>query len=188
MVTINESNGKVMIFGNEKSTDVGTYSFQIKTCLWNELYLTEINCVLSQTVTFTMIDPCTTSSINPFQLSRTIRAAYGKQDDFIISGPYSSVDASTSMYGIGKCGKMMCGAFLQDRSQPVYLTVENRVYNSIDNSYNTKLVLKPASGRDATGIFNVNIDCGLTDYPNASRLLQTIKVEITATSTARLLH
>ena len=27
MVTINESNGKVMIFGNEKSTDVGTYSF-----------------------------------------------------------------------------------------------------------------------------------------------------------------
>ena len=135
-----------------------------------------------------MNDPCSTTAINGFQLSRSLKAAFDKSDDFTIPGPYSSVDISTNAYGLGKCGKIMCAAYLQDRSQPAYITVNNRVYNSIDNTYNTQLVLKPISGRDATGIFNVFIDCGLTDYPSVTHLNQGIKVEITATTTSRLLQ
>lgn len=66
----------------------------------------------------------------------------------MIPGPYDNVDLATDAFGLGKCGEVMCSAYFEDYSQPDFLQVNNRVYNSIDNSYNTQLILRPTSERD----------------------------------------
>lgn len=72
----------------------------------------------------------------------------------------------------------MCDAFYADHTQPDFLQVNNRVYNSINNTYNTHLILRPTSERDTVGNYSVFIDCEFTEYPDLGVFSQGINVEI----------
>jgi len=52
------------------------------------------------------------------------------------------------------------------------------VYNSIDSTYNTQLILKPIDTRDNSGIFEVFIECEFIEYPDLGVFAQGINVEI----------
>lgn len=147
-MTLNHDTGKINILGTDKMTETGNFQFKIKACLWNDLYWEEINCVYSDTVYFTSIDPCTNTSLNVFQLPRPLRSKLNKGGGVLIPGPYDVVDLETDNLGLGKCGPVLCDAFFGDHTQPDYLQVNNRVYNSKNNTYNTHLILRPKSERD----------------------------------------
>lgn len=66
LVTLNHDSGMINILGTDKVTETGEFSFKIKACLWNDLYWEEINCVYSEVVYFTVVDPCFDTSLNVF--------------------------------------------------------------------------------------------------------------------------
>jgi len=126
-----------------------------------------------------MEDPCETTSMVPYGLPRGLRAKKNKGDQYLVLGPYSNIDLQTAEHGTGKCGEVMCMAYFADHeTSPDYLHVNNRVYNSIDNTYNTQLVLKPIESRDTSGTYEVFIDCEFIEYPDLNVFSQQIEVEI----------
>jgi len=85
-----------------------------------------------------MSDPCEVTAMESFSLSRPLRAKQGKGDQYMIPGPYDVVDLATSEDGIGKCGSVLCNAFMSDmETQPDFLTVNNRILDEKTQTYNT---------------------------------------------------
>ena len=178
LVSINHQAGTVNVLATDKLTETGNFQFRIKACLWNDLYWEEINCVYSETVYLRIVDPCESTGLNVFQLPRPLRSKLNKGEKIMIPGPYDYIDLQTDYFGLGKCGAVSCAAYFEDHSQPSFLQVNNRVYNSIDGTYNTQLVLRPVSGRDQTGNFQVFIDCEFIEYPDLGVFSQGINVEV----------
>jgi len=52
--------------------------------------------------------------------------------------------------------------------------LRNSLYNSIDGTYNTEMVIKPLEGRDNVGSYDVFIDCEFIEYPDISVFSQQI--------------
>jgi len=63
-------------------------------------------------------------------------------------------------------------------TQPDYITVDNTVYRSTDNTYNTVMILKPDQERDTSGTYNVFIDCTFTEYADLGVFSQNLDIEI----------
>lgn len=167
------------MFGSDKSVDVGDIRFRIKACLKNSLYWDDINCVTSEVISVQMSDPCEQTSLESFYLTRPLRSKKGKSEQFVIPGPFDAVDLATAESGVGKCGAVLCTAYLADRAtQPDFLAVNNRIFDAALSAYNTQLVLKPIADRDETGQFNIFLDCAFTEYPDLGVFTQQINVEI----------
>ena len=116
LVTIDSDTLVVNIFGREKDSDVGDIQFKIRACLRNALFWEDINCVSSEFISVQMSDPCEVTQMDSFSLSRPLRAKLGKSDQYMIPGPYDVVDLATSDDGTGKCGPVLCNAFMVDRA------------------------------------------------------------------------
>ena len=179
LITIDSETNTVFIYGSEKSSDVGEIQFKIRGCLKNTLYWDDINCVSSEVVSVQMSDPCEMTAMDPFSLTRPLRAKKGKSDQYIIPGPHDVVDLATAADGTGKCGPVTCDSYMADRTtQPDFLTVNNRIFDEVLETYNTQLILKPIDTRDATGQYNIFLDCLFTEYPDLGVFTQQINVEI----------
>lgn len=158
---------------------LGSIVFRIRACLKNSEFYEDINCVYSEPISVLVEDPCMNTYLAGYGLSRPLAAKLDKGDQYVIPGPYDFADLQSQQYGLGKCGEIVCGAYLLDHvTMPSWLTVNNNVYNSIDNTYNTQLVLKPISGRDNTGEYAVYIDCEFIEYPDLGVFSSQIQVEI----------
>jgi len=177
-VTLNHETQTVTILGTDKENDTGVFDFKVKACLWNDLFWDEINCVYSEMIRLTSVDPCEHTSMNVFQLERPLRSKLNKGERVMIPGPYDQVDLETDNFGLNKCGAVMCAAFMDDTTQPDYLQVNNRIYDSIDGVYKTQLLLRPKSDRDQTGNFQVFIECEFVEYPDLGVFSQGVTVEI----------
>ena len=126
-----------------------------------------------------MIDPCEQTQMDSFSLSRPLSSKKGKEDQYVIPGPFDVVDLSTAEDGLHKCGPVTCEAFMADHeTQPDFLTVNNRIFDTQTETYNTQLVLKPIEDRDETGQFNIFLDCTFAEYADLGVFTQQINVEI----------
>ena len=127
----------------------------------------------------TLQDPCWNAKMNPYGFTRPLVSKISKGDRYLIPGPYADIDLATEDSGLGKCGEVRCAAHYDDHvSTPEFLILNNRVLRSVDNTFNTEVLLRPIPERDSIGHYDVFIDCEFIEYPDLNVFSQKISVDV----------